>query len=53
MTAMPAAGRPSVRAYCAATAGPCPDSAATISAPLVPKPGEGAGTASPAIQDRV
>ena len=51
MTAMPAAGRPSVRANCAATAGPCPDSAATISAPLAPKPGEGAGTASPAIQD--
>ena len=53
MTAMPAAGRPSVRANCAATAGPCPDSAATISAPVAPNPGLGAGTASPAIQDSV
>ena len=51
MTAMPAAGSPSVRANWTATAGPCPASAATTSAPGRAEPGLGAGTASPAIQD--
>ena len=53
MTAMPAAGSPSVRANCVATAGPCPASAATTSVPGAPNRGLGAGTASPAIQDRL
>ena len=53
MTAMPAAGRPSVRVNCVAAAALCPDSATTISVPLAPRLGLGAGTVSPAIQESV
>ena len=52
-TAMPAAGSPSVSAYCAASAGPCPATAETICAPEALNFGLGAGTARPAIQDSV
>ena len=53
MTAMAAAGSPSVRTNCAATSGRCPASAAMTSAPGAPNLGLGAGTANPAIQDSV
>ena len=51
--ASPAAGSPSVRANCAATAAPCPASAAMISAPEAVNSGLGAVMASPAIHDNV
>src|SRR5579872_76198 len=49
-TAMPAAGSPSVRANCTASAAPCPESAVMICRPDAPNGGLGAGTASPATQ---
>ena len=49
----PAAGSPSVRTNCAATAAWCPAKAAAIPAPDAVSFGLGAGIASPAIHDSV